>query len=108
MSEKPIAFMRAIAESLQDSVKRRIGMRPFQCYVCGEEAMTYNGCLVIPPDPMTILKTEDLMPVSVCGKPYCRMMEQKRQDAIIQHILESQRIDYLRRRAEEVKGDKKK
>lgn len=82
-------------------IKERIGMVRFRCYVCGEEAVTYQGCVTVPPDPMAITDLKDVKPVATCKNPYCRTMEQRRQDAIVQAILAPQRERYLLLRQQE-------
>lgn len=91
-----------------DRIKVHIGKVQYNCYVCGETDTTYKGCLTIPPDPLSITKLEDLRPVATCSKPYCLMMEQRRQDAIAQMILAPQRERYLLTRQQEREHDDQK
>lgn len=94
MPRKVPEWIKALERRL-DALKARVGKTKFICYVCGDETSTYTGCLTVPPDPLAITRLEDVRPVATCKKPYCQMIEQRRQDAIVQTILAPQRERYL-------------
>ena len=106
-NRKENEWLKGLERRLQ-TIKEQIGMIRFQCYVCGDEAMTYKGCLTVPPDPLSITSIHDVRPVATCKKPYCRTLEQRRQDAIVQSILAPQRERYLLLRQQERERDDQK
>lgn len=92
-----------IGTSRIDRLTQSHPMIDFECYVCGTQSTTYRGCLVVPPDPQTITRREDIEPVATCGNQHCRAFEQKRQDALFSHIMQPVLQDYLIKRDMEKK-----
>ena len=88
-------------------LQRKLGTITFRCYVCGSESTTYVGTPTDPPDPLSVMRREDVVPITTCGKNYCMRMEQMRQDSLIQTLIAPERDAYFARRAEEREAAKK-
>jgi hypothetical protein len=84
----------------------------FNCYICGSEAFTYRGLLIVPPDPFTIHRPRYgpimgcIQGVSTCGSPYCESMEQRRVDAIFNMLIEPEKLRYYAERAERLRRER--
>lgn len=77
----------------------------FDCYICGEEALTYRGLRTVPPDPHIIHRAPGqpidgvIERTSTCGSDYCERMEERRMEAIFNMLIAPEREKYFAERA---------